>query len=68
MRGAETSWRAWRFDNKNRYPRKVAQFVKSVYMDAFEDGMQTKLHTEESAKLSKILSKLGKTRGKGETK
>lgn len=58
MRGAETSWRAWRFDNKGRYPRKAAVFVKSLYMDAFEDGAETKQHNEMSAKLEEILEQL----------
>lgn len=60
MKGAETSWRAWRFDNKGRYPRNKAAFVKSVYMDAWEDCTNTKQHTEMSKKLSEILAKLGR--------
>lgn len=60
MRGAETAWRAWRFDNKVRYPRSEAAFVKSVYMDAFEDGAHTKQHGEQMAMLSEISAKLTK--------
>jgi len=60
MKGAETAWRAWRFDNKERYPRNKAVFVKSVYMEAFEDGAKARHHTEMSTKLSKILTKLGR--------
>ncbi len=56
--GAETAWRAWRFDNKGRYPRNKAAFVKSVYMDAFEDGLQTKQHDEYMKKLAEISTKL----------
>ena len=60
MRGAETAWRAWRFDNKGKYPRKAAAFVKSVYFEAFEDGASTKQDNEEMAKLSEISAKLTK--------
>lgn len=60
MKGAETAWRAWRVDNKGRYPRNKAAFVKSVYMDAFEDGANTKQHDEVMTKLSEISAKLNK--------
>ena len=58
MKGAETAWRAWRYDNKGRYPRNKAAFVKSVYMDAFEDGARTKQHNALMSRLEEIMAKV----------
>ncbi len=60
MKGAESAWRSWRYDNKDQYPRKAARFVKSLYFEAFEDGASTKQHGEHMAKLSEIMAKLTK--------
>ena len=60
MKGAETAWRSWRFDNQGEYPRSAARFVKSVYMEGFEDGANKKQHNEMMTKLSEISAKLTK--------